>query len=155
MIQRKQTVYLLLTTILSGLFLKGKFLVLTDKTGSETIFTFTRIFQKMPGSGNEVINRILPFTAIAILIPLVAFIVIFLYKKRPLQLRLTLLLLILEFLLIVAGAAYALSFVRINSDAITLTVSLLFPFVEIILTFLAYRGIKHDEKLVRSYDRLR
>lgn len=155
MIQRKQSVYLLLTTILSGLFLKGKFLVLTDKTGSETVFTFNRIYQNIPGSSNELISNILPFAAIAILIPLIAFTIIFLYKKRRLQLKLTLLVLILEFLLIAVGVAYALNFVRMNSGAITMTVSFLFPFAEIILTFLAYRAIKHDEELVRSYDRLR
>lgn len=155
MIQRIQTVYLFLTTILSGLFLNGKFLVLSDKTGSETVFTFNRIYKKMATSGNEVVSRLIPFTAIAILIPLIAFVAIFLYKKRRLQLRMTLFLLILEFLLICAGVAYVVSFIRMNSDTVTMTVSLLFPMVEIILTFLAYRGIRHDEELVKSYDRLR
>jgi preprotein translocase subunit SecG len=32
---------------------------------------------------------------------------------------------------------------------------LLIPFIQLILTVLAYRGIKKDDNLVKSYDRLR
>jgi hypothetical protein len=155
MIQRIQSVYLFLTTIVSGLFLKGKFLAMTDNDGSEIVFTFSGIYRSIGGSESEMISRMLPFTAIAILIPLMGFVTIFIYKKRRIQLRLTIFLLILEILLIVAGVIYAANHIRMNSGSVTLPISIGFPIVEIILTFLAYRSIRHDEELVRSYDRLR
>ena len=34
-------------------------------------------------------------------------------------------------------------------------ISIIFPVVSIVFTFLAYRGIRKDELLVRSYERLR
>ena len=95
------------------------------------------------------------FIAIAVLIPLMGFVTIFIYKKRRIQLRLTIFLLILEILLIVAGVIYAANQIRMNSGSVTLPIRIGFPIVEIILTFLAYRSIRHDEDLVRSYDRLR
>jgi len=155
MIQRIQSVYLLLTTIVSGLFLKLKFLVLTINDGSQTIFTFSGIYKKTAGGSSEVISRMIPVTLLAILIPLVAFVLIFLYRKRRLQLWLTILLMILEFLFIIAGTAYAVNPVRINTGPMTLSIGSLLPFVAIILTFLAYRSIRRDEELIRSYDRLR
>ena len=46
MIQRIQSVYLSLTTLLSLLFLKGSFLIFSEKSGSVIKVTFNGIFQR-------------------------------------------------------------------------------------------------------------
>jgi len=89
------------------------------------------------------------------LIAALAMITVFLYKKRKLQLKISYLILFLLILL------YALYFIF---DRQTLPLSELFrqvghtfviPLVSCVLAYLAIRGIKKDEKLIRSLDRLR
>ena len=41
------------------------------------------------------------------------------------------------------------------SMMVTYKLPLVFPLISAVLTFLAYRGIKKDDELVKSYDRLR
>ncbi len=84
-----------------------------------------------------------------------AFIAIFYYKKRTLQINICYLILgliVLSYVasFIITGLPTAESFSNINSIiAITL------PLIAIVFDLLAIQGIKKDEKLVRSLDRLR
>jgi hypothetical protein len=155
MIQRIQSLYLLLTTIVSGLFLNGKILVFQNQIDSETILSFNGIYQKIPGDGTEIIGKMIPITIISAIIPLLSFFTIFLFKRRKLQIRFTLAILVLELFLILATVLYSLNIVRMNSYSVTAGINVIFPILAILFTLLAYRGIKRDEDLVRSYDRLR
>ncbi len=150
MIQRIQSLYLLLTTLLSFLFLKGGILNFSEATGSVIKLTITGIFRN-----TELLVKTLPVTILSILIPLLASIIIFLYKKRGLQLLLVkvLMLLILVFILLLAFYSYSIA-EKFNAS-LTPGVIMAIPLIQLILAFLAYRGIKKDEDLVKSYDRLR
>jgi len=79
------------------------------------------------------------------------FATIFLFNNRKLQAKLALadvlLPLVWYVLLAVLNRQLAGTFVLTWSDAL--------PAVAIMLIFLAYKGIQHDEKLVRSLDRIR
>lgn len=95
--------------------------------------------------------------SITILGGLLALIAIFLYQNRPLQMKLSIFVLILAiFLPLVAflliyneGTALA------SGTIITDQAGTYLPLVSIIFGFLAYNGIKKDETLVKSMDRLR
>ena len=96
---------------------------------------------------------IITFNTGAIAILLV--ITIFLYKKRKLQIKISYVLLFLLLL------EYALYFV-LDSRNIAFSeffrqirFTFIFPLVSFILVYLAIRGIRKDEKLIRSLDRLR
>ena len=78
------------------------------------------------------------------------FIIIFLYKNRRLQLRLTISMLILSVLNVVVYFSRLGKF--INGD---LSFSAIFALAIPVFLFLAARGIWKDEKLVKSLDRLR
>jgi Flp pilus assembly pilin Flp len=90
---------------------------------------------------------------------LASFVTIFLFKKRMLQLRISVFNAVLLVLLyFVLGGTFYLDFLTempLDGFATSYGFSLIIPLVNIILTVLAIRGIGADEALVRSLDRLR
>jgi len=72
-----------------------------------------------------------------------------------LQMRLTMLVLLLSLGTLILGAFYILMFDRKIDVSIIWKVRVLFPLISAILAWLAYRSILKDEVRVRSYDRLR
>ncbi|MBT8195613.1 MAG: DUF4293 domain-containing protein, partial [Bacteroidia bacterium] len=92
--------------------------------------------------------------AIASLLILIA---IFMFKNRPLQVklsRLSTVLLLVFVVLIFYYTDYMIGLNEVETKSIYVTGTYL-PFVAIILLLLAVRAIKKDEALVRSADRLR
>ncbi len=86
---------------------------------------------------------------------LLAFASIFYYKKRALQMQICYLvlgLIVLSYVVsfILFGIPTAASFSNTNSIIV-----IVLPLIAIIFDLLAIRGIKKDDKLVRSLDRLR
>ena len=151
MIQRIQTLFLLAVALLSGLMLTGDLIQLT--AGGGTVFSMS--FLGMENNGGEVIQRLWPMTVILAVVPLLALVTIFLYKKRSLQMRLTMLVLLLSLGTLILGAFYVLMFDRKIDVNIIWKVKVLFPLITAILAWVAWRAILKDEVRVRSYDRLR
>lgn len=154
MIQRIQSVYLLVVTILSVIVL---FSPVSFIATSANIFDLSyKGFTSTPPIDALHINT-WPLTLIAALIPLLAFGSIFLYKKRKLQIRLN----IINFLLMDVYYVVMLSFMWFADARLGLPsrwgyhLAASLPAINMIFTFLAIRGIQKDEKLVRSLDRLR
>lgn len=151
MIQRIQTLFLLAAAILSGLLLSGNLIRLT--AGDSAVFGLS--FMGMVGQGGEVVQRLWPMTVILAVVPLLAFVAIFLYRNRPLQMRLTMLVLLLSIGTLILGAFYVLMLDRKIDITVMWRVKSVFPVITAILAWLAYRAIMKDELKVRSYDRLR
>jgi hypothetical protein len=151
MIQRIQTLFLLAAAILSGLLLSGDLIRLT--AGNSAVFGLS--FMGMGGQGGEVVQRLWPMTVILSVVPLLAFVAIFLYRNRPLQMRLTMLVLLLSIGTLILGAFYVLMLDRKIDITVMWRVKSVFPVITAILAWLAYRAIMKDELKVRSYDRLR
>lgn len=151
MIQRIQTLFLLAVVVLSGLMLTGDLIQMT--AGGGTMFSIG--FPGMSDNGGEVIQRLWPMSVILALVPLLALIAIFLYRKRSLQMRVTMLVLLLSLGTLILGAFYVLMLDRKIDVNIIWKVKVLFPLISAILSWLAYRAIIKDEVRVRSYDRLR
>ncbi len=88
---------------------------------------------------------------------LIALVAIFLYKNRPLQVRLSYLTIIIGILLIVVAVVlfYNEAYKIFETSKISDSLGLYMPVLSLIFGFLAARFINKDEKLVRSADRLR
>lgn len=168
MIQRIQTVYLLITAILMGIAL---YFPLCEVIDYNDITVMYHSFGIGEITGNEkpvwvdnVFNiawGALTFTLLSILTPLVA---IFLYKNRKIQARVTLLGALCIVIYYVAVIAYLLAFTNklelSDSQDIGISISItsiviFLPLIALIFDLLAYKRIKKDDKLVKSLDRIR
>jgi hypothetical protein len=98
---------------------------------------------------------IIPPAILLILIAAISLITIFLFKNRKTQLKLSVVLIMLSIILLLAVASYAFLLSGKYNSLLQFRVNLLFPVLVLIFSILAYRGIKKDEELVKSYDRLR
>ena len=152
MIQRIQTVFLLAAAVFMVLML---FIPLTEFTHADgSIYT-----AESGGLWNEQGENVFPTIPVIILILATVFLLvlnIFLFKRRKLQIRFCVYAIILEFGLI--GMLYYFWVVIIRQmefEEVTINVPVVFPVVAIILTYLAFRGIRRDEILIHSLDKIR
>lgn len=152
MLQRIQTIYLAGSLLLVALLLNLPLITLTDAAGKLYTLTVSGLAEE---NGTQVVRGI--YAAIMYgLIGLLILVSIFMYSRRPLQMRIVL----ISLLLFIGsyGMVYY-SYILISSKvAISLAsmhIALVFPLIGAILQFLAYKGISRDDKLVKSYDRLR
>ena len=152
MIQRIQTLYLLLAAAMMSLTL---FLPLATIVygGNELILKAFTL------NGLEGIEGTLPvylgaFLAVTTALLLV---IIFLYKKRMAQIRLCVSAIVLLFCsaALIGLYCYRLCDILVGDLVFTLGFASLMPLVAIIPVALAIRGIARDEALVRSLDRIR
>jgi hypothetical protein len=90
----------------------------------------------------------LTITVLTILISLLSLVTIFLFSKRKIQMFLTKHLIVLIIIHICATCYYVLSEYNAWNEVII-------PVAQLLLAVLAYLGIKRDDSLVKSYDRLR
>jgi hypothetical protein len=156
MVQRIQSLYLLLTTIFSVLFLSGNFLKFTENINNLIFINLGGIKRiSEAGGATEHLDKLLPLAGLLLLIPLVSFLAIFLFKKRKLQLTFSITLIILILLLIFSITFYSLYIIRNYNAEIIPGYKLILPVFMLICAFLAFRGIKKDVDLIKSYDRLR
>ena len=155
MIQRIQTVYLLIIVILSSLTLFLPMVSFMPKDiDLQPLYELKQM--NLVGTG-DVYSNLTTWTlfVLTLCIPIVALITIFLYKKRTLQISLTVanMILMVGYYVLLAIAIWSISD-RLNADW-HLYFTVIFPLINIILAYLALRGIAKDEALVRSLDRLR
>ena len=149
MIQRIQTVYLLVVAILMVVMMSlpvGSF-VAADYTAT--------VFNKLSLVAPEGTADYAPWAMFAILMvsAVVTLGTIFLYKKRMLQIRLTIFNIIL--LLGYYGTLVTFVFMLKGENSFTPSWTVILPLISIILDWLAIRAIGKDEMLVKAYERLR
>jgi len=155
MIQRIQSLYLLLTTLLSLLFLKGSFLNFVDKSDSVIKVTFNGIVRNTGGQGFELIEKLLPLTVFMVLIPVLSLVTIFIFKNRKIQLWLAISVIILIVGFIFVSIFYSWFVITEYGAEIVPGFKMVIPVLILIFSILAYRGIRKDDRLIKSYDRLR
>lgn len=147
MIQRIQTIYVLVSALLVGSLFKLKF---ADLSVNNELYTFVA---RGIYNGEELLFDGL---AIFIFIPIIALLhvlVIFLYKKRILQIRILVFSIVL--LLGLVGLFFYFTYAGFTGAKVAFKVPVVFPIVAAILDFLAIRAIGKDEALVRSLNRIR
>lgn len=144
MIQRIQTIYLLIATIFSGGLI---FLVDLWKIEDGTSFFAMDSF-----SSKNVM--LMSMSTLFFVSAVLTFIAVFQFKNRQLQFVLGRLSILINFMLL----GILVYFTQNLSGEINVSekgIGLLIPIFSIVLVVLANRAIKRDEELVKSVDRLR
>ncbi len=155
MIQRIQSVYLLLTALLSSLFLKGNILTFKSDSGTGITMNISEAYQHTGTGSTGLIQDQIPALIILIMTMLLSLITIFFYRNRKLQMKLTLGVIVSILVFIAVLVFYSASIISEYSVAPVLGYKVFAPVLMILFGILAYRGIRKDERLVKSYDRLR
>jgi hypothetical protein len=147
MIQRLQTIFIFLAAVITVSMLKTNF---AEMAVSSEIYNFSAkgIFK-----GDEMVFNGLPLMIFIGLVALIHIIVIFLFKKRILQIRI----LVFTIILLIGLTGLMLYFINAAFDKVSVVykIPLVLPVVAAILDYLAIRAIGRDEALVRSIDRIR
>jgi hypothetical protein len=155
MIQRIQSLYILLTIILLFMWY---FMPLASIVDIEYTYNFSLYGIKDIANDYWFFHTIW-ISVLATLTMVVAMLSLFMYKNRKLQIKLSQLLLLLNtclvslaFLMIDKSKA---AFGRADVTTADYKIAMVFPLIAVVFIFLAIKAIKKDEELVRSADRLR
>jgi hypothetical protein len=135
MIQRIQSIWLLLAAAASLGTLKLSFY-----SGNKD----NNLFEELNGSSNFLL------LIVTVAVAVTALATIFLFKNRKLQLRLSWLGLLLQLIVLALYFQQTKQFVQ-GSFTLTSAISFMIP----VFFILAWLGIRKDEKLIKSMDRLR
>ncbi len=149
MLQRKQSLFLLAAMVL---ILSNLFIPFVDT--KELIFSSFKI-QQLNVDDPVKINTY-PIAIYAIILVLLHIFVIFLYKRRPIQMRLTRLAIFLS--IGFYGVLFFYHFMSKDQIAIELNqynFGLISPILAAVFDAMAHSGIKKDEKIVRDSERFR
>lgn len=152
MIQRIQSIYLFVAAILLCSIFAYPFAELLSSDGQLFLFNFNGL-----SIDNEEGLYLLtvPPIILLIVISFISLMSIFLYKKRILQMRLSALNIVLMIGYVGLKYYYIQNFSKQLNGIVSYQITVIFPFVAAVLTYLAIRAIGKDEALIRSMDRIR
>ncbi|MBL7718565.1 MAG: DUF4293 domain-containing protein [Flavipsychrobacter sp.] len=144
MIQRIQSLWLLVAALVNaGVFYFPLYRGHVDNAGVDTLM-YLEVGQRMPLLLAALVMTILPAVAI------------FLYGNRKRQKRIVLVSFVAAISFITVGMMYVTRFISESGIANdSYWIGMVLPFISIVFLVLAFMGIRKDEKLVKSLDRLR
>jgi len=151
MIQRIQTIWLLLATIVLILML---FLPIATHLGVQESTVYIKGIQQSYSGDGLLVKTNIPILSTAILITLICFINIFNFKRRSLQKKI----IIFTIVAIIGFAVWCSIYLKQLPGGIegaSFGVGAYLPAVAILFLVLAIFGINNDERLIRSAERLR
>jgi|WetSurMetagenome_2_1015567.scaffolds.fasta_scaffold00747_6 hypothetical protein len=153
MIQRIQSVFLLVAAVLSALMLTGIIMETKDVFGNLYTLDFKSLTVSL--DGKEQVQNLWPLAAIFAAVPVACLISIFLYKNRRLQMKFT-----MASLMLSLGSAFVAGFYLIMlTKKIEMTyiwhLKVILPLATAIFCCLAHRSVQKDEEKIRSLDRIR
>ncbi len=155
MIQRIQSIYLLLAALCSGLLLAAPLYNIETATATYQLF-LGGLVQTNPK--DTILTSQPAILAVGFLLTLFPIIILFLYKKRPMQMRLAASAMMANtamLLLLVGVVNKSLEHITELHVKESYGVGLILPALSIVFLFLANKAIRKDDKLIRSADRLR
>jgi len=157
MIQRIQTTWLLLASLTLFLLFLFPYLQYFDNFGTAMAIKITGIYQGVSEGVVQIKSFILQ-TIVTVVLALMPLVTIFYFKNRKKQLQITYLNIFLVILLAVwFYVSSNNAVVEINKTLALENIgigALLAP-LNIVFLYLAAKGIRNDEKLIKSVDRLR
>lgn len=155
MLQRIQTVWLFLsTTMIYALFL-FPYLQVLNVDGTAKAVKVTGVYENIGGQVVQT-SGFLALTIGAVILGLLPFVVIFFFRNRKLQVSLS----YLSIVLVLAFSFWFAQTARAALGGVTLElqnygIGVTLPCLAILFLILAVRGIRKDEKLIQSSNRLR
>ena len=155
MIQRVQSIYLLLVTLLMSFLILWPFAEVNLVDNRVFLFHAYAITVGN-GTGTVVFSYLFPVLILVVIAALMSIVALFLYKRRKLQLKLCRMNTVVLFVLTIAIAFYYYRFLS-SHDTLHHSLRLIAvnPLIAIIANTMAYQAIRHDEMLVNSYNRIR
>jgi hypothetical protein len=152
MIQRIQSIYLLISLIAWGLLFFTPIVGFTDEVSGAWMLYADGIKESM--SGKLVLGTV-PMLILFILVEVLVLMALLIYRNRMIQLRTTVLAMIMQILSFGIIASYVIQ----GKAMLNAIPGLLFwsamPLVAAVFSYLAFRGIRRDMLLLRAQDRLR
>jgi hypothetical protein len=152
MIQRIQTVFLVVALFIIAVLI---WIPPGEIAANEKIYSFylKGIVDTLTGQTIYPALYLIVFAGIIILLQLI---IIFSYKKRPLQMRMS----VINILLMLGFMIVCWLFVKTSAKSMgdgiySFKITAFFPLISIFFNYLAYRSIRQDEALVKSVDRIR
>lgn len=156
MIQRVQSFYLLLATVLMSFLAFSSYAELVLPDGQKLTF-FAHVIRTTTNQEiTSVYQHTFPVIAFILLSCILSFGNIFLFSKRIWQLRICLInMMVLVLLLGIMFLYYCLARFSLVTMTNAFKFPSIFPIIALLLNFLAFRNIRNDEVLVNSYKRIR
>jgi hypothetical protein len=152
MLQRSQTLFLLGVFILTVLMFTGPIADFTVEDGVLTL-KHSGVFNSQ---GEKMELSTWPLTVFFALVSALSFLNIFSYKNRVRQMRICIFLILISFGMV--GMMFYYSWVTGTKFETTQTLyqwRIVMPPIAIVLLYLAFRGIRKDELMVKAYERIR
>ncbi len=154
MIQRIQTIYLLVVAFLLAFFFFVPFSTfVVEPQMAKYLFNVSGLSSETINAEN--VYNTWPLLILSIVVFGIDMITIFMYKRRMIQIRLC----IINTILLVGMQGllyyYVITVSKLLPANPSYSIIFVFPIVSAILSFLALRSIAKDEALVRSLERLR
>jgi hypothetical protein len=154
MIQRIQSLFLLAATVLFVIFIfhPVSSLYISGDTAAEFFAYGLMSDSETP----EMLYNTFPIIVLAIITTILTVLTIFVYKNRTIQMRICVYNILITLGLIISiFIYYYLIRKHFEVSKHAFSYSVLLPVVNVILLFQAFRGIRRDDLLLKSYNRLR
>ncbi len=155
MIQRAQSIYLFLVVVLMSFFLLFPIaeLITVDDT---TLKLYSNGLKKISGEESQRLMSTFPLMILAIAISGINFYNIFLFNRRTMQMRLC----VYNILLMIGLIFLSFYYFRIVNKTYEIAyhhfkIAAILPVFCIVLNVMAFSGIRKDELLIKTYERLR
>ncbi|MDD4646348.1 MAG: DUF4293 domain-containing protein [Bacteroidales bacterium] len=152
MFQRIQTIYLSISLIAIAVLFFIPVIAFSNDAGGVWGLFASGIRESDSG---KIVLETIPLIGYLALIEVLTLISMFSYRKLDNQLKITLLVILLQVLTYGVIAAYTLRGKNILAAHPVFIIATLIPMVSALFGWLAYRGIKKDIDLLKSLDRLR
>jgi len=156
MIQRIQTIYLFIASLAIGLMFAFP---ISSYFGDLHAFKLTLLgIENLVPDSDSIFQPYftLPLIIFVCIISLISLITIFLFKNRKRQLKIIQAIILFNILLIVGVFLIYSKMILTQVEVIEeYNIGAFLPLFSLIFLVMAYRGVKKDEELVRSADRLR
>ena len=155
MIQRIQSLYLTLVILLTLFLFRGNVFNFAGESGEVIKLLLTGVLMDNEGRLFAQVSNLWLLTVILVVIPFMSLITILMFRNRKIQLLFAILVVMMSSGLIIALFYYAYSVMDNYKMVIIPGFKMVIPLIILIFSILAYRGILKDDRLVKSYDRLR
>ena len=153
MLQRLQTIYII---IVLGLLFGFLYMPIAEFSYANTQVYVLKLDNSFLLKNIPIVNTTFMISQVMVwMLITINVVAIFLYKNRKTQMNLCILTAVLLVLLNLMGLFLINKIKLEESYLVYYKIASIFPLIGAILSYLAFRGIKKDDQLVKSYDRLR
>ncbi len=149
MIQRIQTIWLLIASVLAVLMF---FYPVEELNNEKELMIYSFQSLNLFGIAGFIKTGYI-IAGLSVLIAFFSFTAIFLYKRRTLQMRLCTVISLLDIFLLVLIVVFSVN--KANSPVVSIGLSGILPLIIFILVLMARRAVRRDDLLVKAADRIR